>query len=143
MLNSYIIFPMFAMFLLTLYTLVRTFTTRMRLAKEGKLNPKYFSTYQDGKDGLFEDDESRVNSRHFSNLFEAPVLFYAVCLAALTTQNASTAFQIIAWLYVVARLAHSFIHLGTNALWHRIYTYMASWIVLTLLWFWLVINIAF
>ena len=134
MLNSHIILPMFAMFLLTLFTLVKTFTTRVRLVKEGKLDARYFSTYQDGKDGIYEAEASRVLSRHFSNLFEAPVLFYAVCLAALATQTAGPLFQWVAWFYVLARIAHSFIHLGSNKIWHRIYAYMASWILLTALW---------
>lgn len=141
MLNSHIILPMFAMFLLTVFTLVKTFTTRIRLVKEGKLDARYFRTYQNGKDGVYEAEESRVLSRHFSNLFEAPVLFYAVCLAALATQNAGALFQLVAWLYVLARITHSFIHMGSNKIWHRIYAYMTSWIILTGLWLILVFAV--
>lgn len=141
MLNSYIILPMFAMYLLSLYTLQRMFRTRVRLAKEGKVDTKYYNTYQVVENGQPEPTESRVLGRHFSNLYEAPVLFYTVCLAALATENANTAFQILAWLYVLSRLAHSYVHLGANRLMPRIYAYMGSWAILTGLWLVLLIAI--
>lgn len=139
--NSYIVLPMFAMFLLTVFTLAKMVRTRFALVASKEMDPKFFGTYQDGKDGLFEHEASRVASRHFINLFEAPVLFYVVCLAALATQNASTLFQGIAWLYVLMRVIHSFIHLGSNNVMHRVRAYAASWLVLLGLWITLVVNI--
>ena len=139
--NSYIIFPMFAMVLLTFFTLMKMVRTRFALVKSEMMDPSFFGTYQDGKDGKFEHEDSRVLSRHFSNLFEAPVLFYVVCLAALATQNASTLFQGIAWLFVLTRLVHSYIHLTTNIVMNRVRAYAAGWLVLLALWLVLIIGI--
>jgi hypothetical protein len=125
-----LIYPMFTLVLLTFVTLVRMFRVRYRLVAEGKMKASYFKLYQDGP----EPEASAKLARHFSNLFEAPVLFYAACLAAMATGAAGTAFVALAWAYVLLRVAHAWIHTGANPLWPRIYVYFASWVVLLLLW---------
>ena len=140
--SSSIIYPMFAMFLLTLFTLQKLFRTRVSLAKAGLVSPNFYSTYKETDGLMVEPDESRALGRHFSNLFEAPTLFYVVCLAALALDIAGTAFQVCAWLYVIARIAHSIIHMGRNRIAPRIYSYMTSWLILTILWIILAISAA-
>jgi hypothetical protein len=71
-----LIFPMFAMVLLTFSTLARLFLARNKSVAEGEVNPQYFRVYQGGA----EPEASAKLARHFANLFEAPVLFYAACV---------------------------------------------------------------
>jgi hypothetical protein len=135
---SNLIYPMFAMVLLTAVVLVRTFRGRVRAVREGLLPADYFRLYQGGA----EPDYAVKPARHFSNLFEAPTLFYAACLAAMVTNTAGAATQALAWCYVAARLVHAYIHLGSNRLRFRIRAYFASWIVLLAMWIWLVVSVA-
>lgn len=78
MIGNTLIYPMFAMVLLTFGVLVSLFRTRVRFVREGKVDPSYFKIYQDGT----EPDASAKLARHFANLFESPVLFYAACISA-------------------------------------------------------------
>ncbi|MEL6870917.1 MAG: MAPEG family protein [Pseudomonadota bacterium] len=128
--NEYIILPMFAMVIITFVTLITLFIARTTAVRSGAVRAGYFKTYQDQA----EPEQSAKLSRHFINLFESPVLFYAVCLAALATQNATTAFQVLAWLYVAARVVHAIIHLGANALQRRIAAYFVSWLIILAMW---------
>ncbi|HEY8152761.1 MAG TPA: MAPEG family protein [Myxococcota bacterium] len=133
-----LIYPMFAMVLLTFSTLVRLFRTRVRFVREGAVNPAYFKTYQNGS----EPEASAKLARHFVNLFEAPTLFYVACVSAMVTGQATTLVIGLAWLYVALRCAHTYIHTGSNQLQHRIAAYFSSWAVLLLLWICIVTGVA-
>jgi len=133
-----LIYPMFAMVLLTATVLVILFRSRVRAVREQKVTTKYFRIYQ----GETEPEESAKASRHFTNLFEAPTLFYAACLAAMVTGQSGAAIVALAWAYVAARLAHAYIHLGSNRLRLRIRAYFAGWLVLVAMWIMVVTGVA-
>ena len=136
--ESSLIYPMFAMVLLTGVVLVRLFRTRVQAVKDEKISAKYFRTYQ-GE----EEPESTIKlSRHFRNIFEAPVLFYVVCLAAMITHQATMPFLVLAWIYVIVRTMHAYVHVGGNRVGKRIKVYMVSWVVLILMWSYLVVLVA-
>lgn len=133
-----LVYPMFAMVLLTFGVLVALFRTRARSVRAGEMSASYFKTYQEGA----EPEAAAKLARHFSNLFESPVLFYAACLAAMSTGQSSLLLVLLAWLYVALRCAHAFIHTGSNVLNHRIAAYFSSWVVLLLLWGCIVVGVA-
>jgi hypothetical protein len=132
-----LIYPMFAMVLLSFVVLIRLFRSRVSAVKAGELQTSYFRLYR----GAVEPESTVKVSRHFSNLFEAPTLFYVVCLAAMVTQKGGTLMQTLAWAYVLARIVHAFIHLGSNRLRWRVRAYFVSWLVLLAMWIVLVIAV--
>jgi hypothetical protein len=136
--STLMILPMFAMVLLTASVLVLTFRGRVRAVREGAVPAGFYKTYQ----GATEPDYAVKPARHFSNLFEAPTLFYAGCLAAMVTDQAGLGIQTLAWMYVGARLVHAAVHLGSNRLRQRIAAYFASWLILVALWTWLAVAVA-
>lgn len=133
-----LIYPMFAMVLLTAFVLRRMFLSRVRAVREGRLSIGYFATYH----GAVEPDYAVKPARHFSNLFEAPVLFYVACVAAMAARTVTMPLVVLAWSYVVARVVHSYVHLGSNRVGSRIRAYFASWLVLGALWLTLVATVA-
>jgi hypothetical protein len=133
-----LVYPMFAMVLLTGIVLVILFRSRVRAVRENKVSIKYFRIYQ----GEIEPEETAKPARHFANLFEAPVLFYAACVTAMVTQDTGVAALALAWTYVAARLLHTYIHLGGNRVRHRLRAYFAGWLVLVALWIQIVVQVA-
>jgi len=130
---------MLAMVLLTFAVLVVLFRSRVRMVREGLAPVSYFRTFQ----GSVETPEySAKPNRHFANLFEAPVLFYAGCLAAMVTGVTGTWVVALAWAYVAMRYAHAFIHLGGNRVRHRMRAYFVSWICLLALWITVAVGVA-
>jgi hypothetical protein len=138
MTSHLLLYPMFAMVLLTASVLFRLFRARVRAVSAGEVNATYFRTYQDG----VEPPASAALARQFTNLFEAPVLFYVASLAAMTLNQTSVVMIVLAWLYVVARAVHTYVHTGGNRLRHRIRVYFASWLVLLAMWVVLVVGVA-
>ena len=128
-----LVYPMAAMVLLSATVLVALFRSRLSQVRQGQVKAGYFKIYR-GEGGQGEADASVQLARHFANLFEAPVLFYAACLAAMAVGGATTAFQALAWAYVAIRAVHAFIHTGKNQLNPRIAAYFSSWLVLLSMW---------
>ena len=127
---SSLIYPMFALVLLTTTVLTILFRSRVRAVRGNLISAKYFRIYQ----GEVEPESTAKPARHFSNLFEAPTLFYVACLAAMVTGQTGLAMLVLAWLYVAARVVHAFVHLGSNRLRLRIRAYFAGWLTLLAMW---------
>jgi hypothetical protein len=129
---------MAAMALLTVIVLVTLFRSRVAAVRNGQIEANYFRLYQ----GAEEPETTRKVSRHFTNLFEAPTLFYAACLAGMVAGVAGPVLLTLAWGYVTARAIHAVVHLGGNRLRKRILAYFASWLFLVAMWVTLVIAVA-
>ena len=71
---------------------------------------------------------------NFRNLFETPVLFYALCLAMAITQQVSAAMFAAAWAYVALRVLHSVIHCSYNRVMHRFAAFGAGFALLVGMW---------
>lgn len=65
-------------------------------------------------------------SNNLANQFEAPVLFYALCLTLYATDGVGLAALLLAWLYVGLRVVHSFIHIGSNYVPRRLQVFVLS-----------------
>jgi hypothetical protein len=136
--ETQLVYPMFALVLLSAFVLVLLFRRRVQAVRGGSVSVRYFALFQ----GEVEPEDTVKAARHFSNLFEAPTLYYAACITAMVTHNGSPGVITLAWLYVAARLVHAVIHLGANRLRYRIRIYFFSWIVLLALWIDVVVNAA-
>ena len=132
-----IFYPVFAMFLLVSIVLLRMRSQRFAAVRNQQVDASFYKAYPDGG----EPESLRVISRHFSNLFEMPVLFYTVVLMVYVTHHVSTFLVALAWLYVVIRWVHSYIHLGSNDLIARFSAYFASAFVLALMWATLLVQL--
>jgi hypothetical protein len=133
-----LVYPMAAMVLFTFIVLMAMFRSRVQAVRKGEVASYYFKTYQ----GEAEPDSSLKLSQHFSNMLEAPTLFYVACVAAMVLNEAALLFYLLAWLYVILRVLHAYIHTGRNRLRSRVRVYFASWIVLLFMWVDLVIKVA-
>lgn len=50
----------------------------------------------------------------FSNQFEIPVLFYVLTILAYVTHQAGFAFVVLAWIFVIFRILHAYVHVTSN-----------------------------
>jgi len=118
--------------------LVRLFRSRVAAVRAGQVEAAYFRLYQ----GSDEPEVTRKLGRHFTNLFEAPTLFYVACLAGMIVGVTGPVFAVLAWGYVAARAVHAVVHLGGNRLRKRILAYFVSWLFLLAMWVTLVRSVA-
>ena len=128
--NPSIILPVIALVLLTAVVWVRLYVERIRELKQRRIDPQSLATSASAGRTM-----QRVQaSDNFRNLFEVPVLFYALCAVLASAQHVSSFFVIGAWVYVALRCIHSFIHLTYNRVMHRFAVYVLSTVILFILW---------
>ena len=132
MLNQYLIFaPLLAMILLTAIVLLWMYRTRIGEIRKLKINPQQLADHEEGK-ALLKNVAGP--SDNFSNLFESPVIFYVAILTIFSTQTGDNTLLSIAWIYVILRYLHSFIHCSYNKVMHRFKVYLMGTFVLWLMW---------
>jgi len=136
--NFDLVYPMAAMVLLTFLILIITLRARMRALKAGEADVGYYKTYQEGK----EPRAVAQLSRHVTNLFESPTLFYAACITGMVTGQNISVLIVLAWAYVGTRIIHAYVHTGSNSLLPRMRIYFASCCVLLGMWGTLVVGVA-
>jgi len=130
-LSQSILQPAIALMLLTFVVWVYMGVLRLRFLVTNRVSPRRVATPELMNSVLPE----RINrpSNNLKNLFELPVIFYAVCAFALTLQHADAVLTGLAWAYVLARTVHSAIHCTVNAVQPRFAAYLASSVVLWLM----------
>lgn len=125
-----ILYPVFAMFYLVAFVLVRMARMRFGAVQRREMDPRFYRTYDEGQ----EPPHMRVVTRHFINLFEMPILFYVAAIMTYVTDQVSWWMVGCAWAYVGVRFLHSSIHLGSNDVLTRFRVYGLSALVLAVLW---------
>src|SRR6185295_19090748 len=70
----------------------------------------------------------------FSNQFELPVLFYVLTILEVMTRHADIVFVVLAWVFVITRIVHAYIHVTYNVVIHRGIAYGVGALALILMW---------
>ena len=76
--------------------------------------------------------------RNLINLFEFPILFYAICVVLYVTGKVDAYFVVLAYWFVGLRVAHSFYHIFINGfigdLPLRALIWLPSWLIVIWMW---------
>lgn len=120
--------PMLGMMILTLLVWVYMFIRRVSFARSNKIDIEDFKTPADVQ-ALMPGDESAA-SNNFKNLFELPVIFYAICLYLTVFAQVDSLYVNCAWAFLILRALHSLIHCTYNKVAHRFALYVLSGIAL-------------
>jgi hypothetical protein len=125
-----LVFACLAMVLLTMAVGLHMLVTRVREMRAKRIHPQAASTSVTMAARL----ENTQPADNFRNLFEVPVLFYALVAVALATRLTPTWLVTTAWAYVLLRAAHSFIHCTYNKVYHRLAVFLASFLLIVGMW---------
>src|SRR6266550_7109881 len=73
-------------------------------------------------------------SNCYDSQFQIPVLFYVLVILAWITRQADLLFVVMAWIFVLSRLAHAYIHTTSNHVPTRFRAFAFGMLVLLLMW---------
>ncbi len=124
------IYAMFAMILLTFTVAGHLLKLRIAAVKAGEVKLSAFRL----NDANVMPTKMQQAARNYSNLFEMPVFFYAAGTIAVALGLQNPAMVLFAWAFVAARAVHSWIHLTSNNVIHRLQAFMAGNICILLIW---------
>jgi len=125
-----VLYPPFAMMGLTFFCLARLGYLRANAVKAGEVDTRFYTLYR----GFEEPERLAVYSRHVIHHFEAPVLFYVICIIAFITGQTGSLVVGLAWTYVALRYVHSYVHLAGNIVIVRFRVFVLSMLVMAALW---------
>lgn len=125
-----ILFPPTVLALLTGVVFIKLYRDRIAECRTRRIHPQQLATSKQMQDTM----QNVAASDHFRNLFEVPVLFYALCGFLAITGLTNLLLLACAWGYVVLRAAHSYVHLTSNVVIRRFQLFLASSIVLYAMW---------
>ena len=120
--------PFFGMILLTLIVWTVLYIRRISFILRHKIDAQQLQTPEQGA-ALIPQSVS-FPSYNFKNLFELPLIFYALCLYLFVTANVDSVYMISAWLFLVFRSIHSAIHCTINIVRLRFASYLVASICL-------------
>ena len=132
-----LIYPLVAMVFLSFIVTAKMFISRVRDMKANKIHPQSIPQRADLV-SKFKDTRCADN---YMNLFEAPVIFYVICILFLILKKGSSISIGLMWAYVFARYIHSYIHCTYNKVMHRFYAFASSMFLLMALFINLVLTI--
>ncbi|MEH1918248.1 MAPEG family protein [Nostoc sp.] len=120
--------PFFATVFLTLIVWVYMYIRRISFFTDRKIRPEDLAA----PGALAQISPPNVSnpSDNFKNLFEIPVLFYALVLYLFITKQVDTIYVNAAWVFVVFRLLHSTVHCTFNLIMLRFYLYLFATLAL-------------
>ena len=131
-----ILYPGVAMFFLTFAVVAYMGINRLLAVRRREVRVKYYRLYSEGE----EPPRLQLLTRHAQNHYEVPPLFYLVLLFIYVTGHVTSLTVALAWLYFASRCVHSYIHLGTNNVTHRLLAYAAGVLILGVLWLTLLVS---
>jgi hypothetical protein len=123
-------YPMFAMVVLTVFVGLSLMFQRIAHTRSGAVDPRIFKLNQ-SKD---VPDKLIQLSNNYSNLFEVPILFYLACIVSMIVGFQGITMVTLAWLFVISRIAHSFIHMTMNKIIPRLIAFISSVIIVSVMW---------
>jgi len=125
-----ILMPVFLQILLTSVVLVLMGRRRIRAAKNKEISVAAFKTMN-----LSGANEQVIaTSRNFENQFQMPMLYLFSVLFTLQLGLADMGYVVMGAAYVLLRLVHTFVHIGSNNVRMRFNVFLLGCVVLWAIW---------
>ena len=123
-----IFFPVVVQILLTMTVYVLLNFAKLKAVRGGEVDQARRALDEDA----WPDSVRKVNN-NIRNQFEVPVLFYALALMLFALNAIGAAALTVAWLFVLSRIVHAYIHVGTNYVPYRRKAFMFGCVMIVLL----------
>ena len=134
-----ILWPTFALVALVFTVWIVLFVARFGHMRRHPPAPENFTN---GEAAMRYFRPVEMPASNLANLFEMPVLYFALVPLLLITRHGDHVQVALAWAYVALRCLHSFIHIGPKKVKARFAAYLASCAVLSAMWIGFAIDMA-
>ena len=122
--QSAIFGPFFATIALSFVVWIYMYVRRIAFITANQISP--IDLARPGRLAELSPPEVSNPSDNLKNLFEIPVIFYALAIYLFVTRQVDNAYVIAAWIFVAFRVLHSAVHCTFNLVMLRFYLYLFS-----------------
>ena len=135
---QWLLLPLFIHIALLIFVGVKTLLGRINAVRSGKTRLKDIAL----NTAAWPEDVRKLGN-NFTNQFELPTFWYAICALLVATGKIGTVEITLSWIFVVARIIHTIIHTGRNVVPHRMYCFLVAFAALTVMWAWFGLRLYF
>ncbi len=107
--DSLIFLPVVIQIVLTFWLYIYLAIAKSRASKLGQVNEERRGLHDDA----WPDSVLQINNC-IRNQFEVPVLFYVLTVLLWLTNSITVYIHALAWMFVLSRIFHASIHVGSN-----------------------------
>jgi len=125
MARNLIFWPVLVMVLLTLLVYVRLIKVKIGEIRAGRVNLERRALHEDA----WPESVLQINN-NIRNQFELPVLFYVLCGILWALDTVGVVALAAAWGFVISRVVHAWVHLGSNIIKPRRLSFTVGWWIL-------------
>jgi len=131
-----VLLPVFVQVALTFAVLFWMASVRTRSVAKGETKMRDIALGQQA----WPDAPTKVANNYHSQ-FQLPLLFYVVVLVAIFTRTADLIFVVLSWVFVISRIAHTYVHTTSNHVPTRFKAFAVGVFALLIMWIWIAIKI--
>jgi hypothetical protein len=124
-----ILIPMFTLMAFTMVMILTLGVSRNVAVMSRRVRIKVFKSFSEPG----ETEALLAIRRNVANLFELPVIFYALCLTGFAADASDQTTVALAWVFTGTRLVHSAIHITYNNVLHRFLVFAAGLVIVALM----------
>ena len=103
---------------------------RKKAVDSGELKASYFKEYNNDTPPSYVQKATR----QWTNLYEVPVLFYAVGAAILALRLDDMIFVYMGYIFLSLRMVQAFIHTTYNNVYHRLMIFACGLVIVLAMW---------
>lgn len=123
-----ILLPALAQILLTIVVYGALAVAKAKAVRGGLVDLDRRALHEDA----WPDSVRKINN-NIRNQFEVPVLFYVLTIVLWQLNETGVVAQSLAWLFVISRFVHAYIHTGSNYVPARRRVFMVGCVIVLLM----------
>ncbi|MCK9917864.1 MAPEG family protein [Microbacteriaceae bacterium K1510] len=133
-----VLLPLFVQVVLTFGLILWMAYHRTLLLRKGEVHPRDIALREPNwPSHVLQVDYAAHNQ------LETPVLFYVLTILAIITRHADLLFVVLAWVFVLIRIAHAYVHVTSNRVALRGPLFGLALMVLIIMWLIFIVRILF
>lgn len=136
MIHTDLMAPVFVLIALTFVTLFR-----MAFARIGAIRDKQTTMADIAVDATAYPTPVLQAANVFHNQLQLPVLFYVLVAFTLILSQSDTIMVVLAWVFVISRLVHAYIHATHNHVRSRFNAFAVGLMTLIVMWAYLAVKV--
>jgi hypothetical protein len=134
-LTKLLLLPLLLHVLLTAFVGVRTLQARYRAVRRGQTKLDDIAT-----DANAWPSRVKKLGNNFDNQFQTPLFWFGLCALVVALKLEDYLFVALSWMFLLSRLAHSYVHTTHNDVPSRMRLFLFGFAVLFVMWLWFALK---
>jgi hypothetical protein len=131
LMTKLLVLPLVLHVLLAFYVGLKSLRARIRSVRNGGAK-----MHEIAVDSGAWPNKVRVIGNNFDSQFDSPMMWYGACALIVALDFEDWVLVAMSWCFLVSRMAHSYVHLGSNEVPTRMKLFILGFFITVAMWLW-------